>query len=403
MIFLSQPIILITLLGLTAFNQPKNLQISVFNQELNSYSQRIVNSISGEENLKIEKLNTEQEVRDRLKNDKSRLGVLVNVSKNGTVIGGSIEVIENATVPEISGSAKAMVLKSVKETLADFSIENAQLQVKNEGANLTKTTELQTKNKILKLNSEIQSLPLPMDNVASIQKSIQEMATAASFNLGSFKIENKSVLVTETKNTKQDIKYFDFYASSVIILLIIMIGLNTSSTTITQERIDGTFERFFVTPFTKSQMILGKMITFSFVSIALSLITIFSLTALFKVSMGSIWLVLLIAYLSSLVAISLGMFISSVTRTIAESIQVGMLFFFASLITTTFIFQHETMHPIIQYASKAIPFTYAIGAMREVNILNFDISQIWPQLVILIAFTFLFLLLSVLSLKRKAE
>lgn len=403
LIFLSQPIILITLLGLTAFKQPENIAVSVYNKEQNSYSEKIVSALQKEKDLKIEILGSEQAVRDNIGSDKSKEAVIINIAKRDGNIGGTLEVIDNATVPEISGTAKKIILNSITETLTNFYTENAEGEVKQASSEFQNQFSTSIKKRVSDISTQISLLPLPAENLTVLQKSISDLGSLSNDGLNNILIESKTIPITESKNTNKEIKYFDFYASSIIILLIIMIGLNTSSTTITQERIDGTFERFFVTPFTKVQMIFGKMITLSTISIALSVIAIFSLAVLFKVNMGPVWLVLLIAYLSSLVAISLGMLISSFTRTIAESMQVAMLFFFSSLIMTTFIFQPETMHPIIQNVSKIIPFTYSINAMREVNILNFGFFDVWKDLLILFGYIFLFLILAVVLLKRKAD
>ncbi len=358
-VFLALPIVIIMLLGSVTVHEPENIKIAVANVNANTYSNRIVNDLKDQSKFEIEEVSPET-ARTDIEQNKFKTSVIINITKNNNKITGNIELIENSTVPEISANAKALVGKSIQESIGQFTTQNIQDSI----------------------NSSLRSLP--------VQTDIKITGT-------------DSVTVNTSKNTDKNIKYTDFFASAVIVLLILIVGLNTSSTTITQERIDGTFERFFVTPYSKFQMIAGKMLAFTVISIILALVTIFSLKILFDVTLGPLWLVLLISFLNALAAISLGVLISSFTYTIAESIQVSILCFFASLILTGLIFQPETMHPIAQKLSAIVPFTYSVKAMREVNILNFNFNEIKYDLLILIAYAFGFQALAILALKRKAN
>jgi len=187
-----------------------------------------------------------------------------------------------------------------------------------------------------------------------------------------------------------------------MVILLILICLNASVTSITQERADGTFERLFVTPYTKAQLIFGKMISYVSISLALSLVTIYSLSIFFSVNLCPVWLVGLIAFAIGLASIALGLLVSALTYSVGESIQVGTLIFFAMLILTGFLFQPENMRPVIEWIYYSLPFTYAILAMREVNLLNFGFSKIYIDLIIICGSALIFLLAAVVVLRRKA-
>ena len=328
-IFILQPIILTYLLGNTAAHYPKNIDVAVFSRYDNHASAQIVQRIKEISKFKVTQFSTEQSARDNIENDKSKLAVIISVGSNN---GNKVEMITNATMPELSQTAQAEVAKEIY------------------GLDPSLNLQINTEN-----------------------------------------------------NTKRDINFFSYYASAIMVLILVLIGLNASVSAITQERVDGTFERFFVTPYSKTSMIFGKMISYVGVSLVISFILIFCMKVFFNVSLGALWLVGLMVFASGMAAISLGLLISAFTYTIGESIQVGALVFFALLILTGLIFQPETMQSVVSKIFYLVPFSYAIIGMREVNILGFGFNKVYPDIIILFGSAFLFLFAAVLTLRRKAN
>ena len=365
LVFLIQPIILIVLLGFSNRHEPEAIKIIYYSRQANNYSQQIINALEKNKGLDLSLAQTEADAINQVDHDQYRGAIILNISSTNNLVGGSINFVENSTVPDLSAKAKQNIFDSIQPLINEFNKNNIDLIV----------------------NQKINYLPIS--------------SATETLSIDSITTNIPEISINGSKNTNKDIKYFDFFASAVIVLLIIIIGLNTSSTTITQERIDGTFERFFVTPYTKTNLIIGKMLAFTLVSIVLALVTILSLNTIFDVTLGPLWLVLLTTMVTALVALSLGILISSLTYTIAESIQVSILVFFSTLILTTFIFQPETMHPSMEFISSIIPFTYSVRAMREINILNMNFYEIWPSLLIIFGSFLLFILLSILFLRRR--
>ena len=59
-------------------------------------------------------------------------------------------------------------------------------------------------------------------------------------------------------NWMQEGKFLDNYASALIIMFAMAIALLASVTSITTERVSGTMERIFVSPYRRSEIIIGK-------------------------------------------------------------------------------------------------------------------------------------------------
>jgi ABC-2 type transport system permease protein len=97
-------------------------------------------------------------------------------------------------------------------------------------------------------------------------------------------------------------------------------------------------------------------------------------------------LVLLICLLVGINGVVLGLAISAVTRTEAESLLVGMMVFLGSAALITYMVPLETMNTVAKYLAHLIPYTYGIQTIRRVNMVGLGFSDIWPNLVILFGF-----------------
>jgi ABC-type Na+ efflux pump permease subunit len=202
-------------------------------------------------------------------------------------------------------------------------------------------------------------------------------------------------------NEWKELRYFDFYASAIMIILAMLLPLSLSLIAITSERTRGTLERVFVSPFRQSEIISGKMLAYSAFAVLFVLLVIGTLKAVFNITVGNVGLVVLIATLVGVNGVILGLIISAVTRNEAESVTVGIMAVFAIMGLMTYIVPWETMHPIARTVSHFIPYTYGIQASRLVNMVGLGFSDVWTYLLILAGFIVVQTLLAFPLLRRK--
>ena len=145
----------------------------------------------------------------------------------------------------------------------------------------------------------------------------------------------------------------------------------------------GTIERIFVSPYRRSEIIAGKALAHSVFAVLFAILIIATLKVVFSVALGNIGLVLLTAALVGINGVVMGLLISSVTHTEAESVVVGILCVFAIMGLMTYIVPWETMHPISRFISRIIPYTYGIQAVRQINMVGLGFFDVWHNLVIL--------------------
>jgi ABC-2 type transport system permease protein len=200
-----------------------------------------------------------------------------------------------------------------------------------------------------------------------------------------------------------ELGYFDFHASAMMVVLAMSIPLSLSLMTITSERMRGTLERIFVTPYGKWEIIGGKMLAFSVLAVIIALLVTGTLKAIFNIALGNPGLILLTTILVGINGVVFGLLVSSLTRTDIESIIVGILCIFAFMGLMTFLVPWETMHPTAKFFSRLLPYTYGIRAIRLINMTGAGFDEVWMDLAVLLAAIFVQLSITIPVLKREIK
>ena len=97
---------------------------------------------------------------------------------------------------------------------------------------------------------------------------------------------------------------------------------------------------------------------------------------------------------------SLGMMRSSFARRSEQAMASIAIVAMPPMLLTGIFWPVEGIPTWLRPVTWLIPNTYAINAARDVMLRGWGIGQIWLELVVLVAFTVLFLALSVFSLNR---
>jgi ABC-2 type transport system permease protein len=200
-----------------------------------------------------------------------------------------------------------------------------------------------------------------------------------------------------------ELRFFDFHASAMMMILAMSIPLFLSLNTITSERVKGTLERIFVTPYSRTEIIGGKMLAFSVLAVIIALLVTLTLKAVFNIALGNPALILLTTILVGMNGVVFGLLISSLTRTEAESVLVGILCIFALMGLMTYIVPWETMHPGARLLSRFLPYTYGIQAIRRINMNGAGFSDVWVDLTILLVAIFIQLFIAIPVLRREIK
>jgi len=203
----------------------------------------------------------------------------------------------------------------------------------------------------------------------------------------------------------QDLKGAYMFVPGTMALILMLISAMMTSISITREKEMGTMEVLLVSPLRPVQIIVGKVIPYfllSFVN-AISILLLGFFVFGLPVN-GPLALLLAESMLFITMALSLGIFIS----TIAKSMQVAMFISMFSLLLPTmllsgFIFPIENMPQILQWVCHAIPPKYFIVIIKNIMLKGTGFEYVWFETLVLFGFTVFFIVMSVFKFKTRLE
>ena len=199
-----------------------------------------------------------------------------------------------------------------------------------------------------------------------------------------------------------NLSYIDFLIPGILAFISIMGVTMNLGRAIAGEKEQGVLKRIFLTPISNTDIILGNGIGFWLIGIAQTLIILFIAVVLFNFTLqGDIALLLFTIALNSIVAVGMGLFISSQTNNSDQFQQVAMLTTFPMMFISGVFFPLQAMPGWLQFIAQFIPLTYGVQIFRLIMVKSFTLVQVLPQLEILAGFAVVFLSLGVLMFKRE--
>ncbi len=183
----------------------------------------------------------------------------------------------------------------------------------------------------------------------------------------------KAALARKAPDANVEILYNpDLETSAVMVpgiigLILVFIGIVITSLGITRERESGALEQLAVMPLRASGIIAGKIVPyFVIAAVDMALVTVAGIL-LFDVPMrGSVALLALGAALFLLVALGLGILISTVSQNAGQAIQLALMVLLPQVLLSGLIFPLESMAVWVRWIAYALPLTWFIEISRGV-------------------------------------
>jgi len=189
-----------------------------------------------------------------------------------------------------------------------------------------------------------------------------------------------------------------YLVPGLIVLIMTLVGAFLTALVMAREWERGTLEALFVTPVRPWEILLAKVIPYFAVALLGLALCLVAARWLFHVPMmGSLAWLLLASMLYLVVAVSIGLLISSVTRNQFLASQVALVAtFFPSLMLSGFLFDLNNVPLVVRVIGHVLPATYYMELIRTLFLAG-DIGAIlWRDCAILAAYA-----VGLLSLARK--
>jgi ABC-2 type transport system permease protein len=196
----------------------------------------------------------------------------------------------------------------------------------------------------------------------------------------------------------------DFMVPGVLALLLLVVTANLSSMAIVRERELGTLEQLNVTPLSRWELILGKMLPYvivGFIDVLLvTAVAVYWFEVPFRGSLATLLLGSL-AYL--LCTLGLGLFVSTISSTQQQAMMTSTFFFLVPMIYLSgFIFPIENMPQVIQWVTLLIPLRYFLVIVRGIFLKGVGLEVLWPQIAALAAWGITVLALAAVRSRKRA-
>jgi ABC-2 type transport system permease protein len=196
-----------------------------------------------------------------------------------------------------------------------------------------------------------------------------------------------------------------FMLPGIFALLLLVVTANLSSMAVVREREIGTLEQLNVTPLSRFELIVGKLVPYAVIGMIDALIVLVVIVFWFQVPLrGSFWLLLGMSAIYLLTTLGLGLFISTISNTQQQAMMTLTFFFMTPMMYLSgFVFPIENMPSWIQPITYLIPLRYFVIILRGIFLKGVGLETLWPQALALFAWGIVILTLAVLrSSKRLA-
>ncbi|MHC1605151.1 MAG: ABC transporter permease [Candidatus Methanofastidiosia archaeon] len=174
---------------------------------------------------------------------------------------------------------------------------------------------------------------------------------------------------------KKKIKFITFLVPGLVAMSIMWTGVTGTASALVEDRVRGIRRRILSTPTSRISILLGDIFS-NVVLMGVQIIILLLVAYLFYglSIVGHLWLVALIILVGMFSMISIGIVISSFTKTAEEANQLGMLVNFPMM------FLGGVFFPISEgwmyYISRIFPLTYINEALRDVMIRGFSLQEV---------------------------
>lgn len=203
----------------------------------------------------------------------------------------------------------------------------------------------------------------------------------------------------------QGLKGVYMFVPGTMAMILMLISALMTSISITREKEMGTMEVLLVSPLKPVQIILGKVTPYIGLAFVNAIMILILGYMVFKLPFnGNIVLLLLESILYIVLALSLGIFISTVAKNQQMAMFISMLaLMLPTILLSGFIFPVENMPVILQWLSTLMPPRWFIIILKNIMLKGTGIFFIWKETLILLAMTTFFIAMSVKRFKIRLE
>ena len=195
------------------------------------------------------------------------------------------------------------------------------------------------------------------------------------------------------------------FVPAIMGMLLLLICAMMTSVSIVREKERGTMEVLLVSPVRPLMIIIAKAVPYLLQAfLILIIILVMSATVLEVPLAGSVGWVIVVSLIYILLALSLGLLISSVAQTQFVALLVSaMVLLLPTVMLSGMLFPIESMPQVLQWISAVMPPRYYIQVMRKLMIMGVGIREVLPEVCVLCGMTLLLLMVALKKFNKRLD
>lgn len=215
---------------------------------------------------------------------------------------------------------------------------------------------------------------------------------------------NTSVMTQKLLFNPQMRSCYNFVPGIMGMLLMLICAMMTSIS-IVREKERGTMEVLLVSPVRPLMIIIAKAVPYLVLAFVILCTILFISKYLLMVPIsGSLFCIFLVSCIYIIVALSLGLLISTVANTqLVALLASAMILLLPCILLSGMMFPVESMPTILQYVSAIMPPRYYISAMRKLMIMGVGIDKVMHEVLVLSLMATVLLSAALLKFRNRLE
>jgi len=215
------------------------------------------------------------------------------------------------------------------------------------------------------------------------QVAVGEAILNEVINEMSFAVTQTAPVLTTKKEQVQgrNLKYVDFLTPGILGMTIMQLGVASVMFTFVVDRQRGVIRRIMATPISRRNYMASHVLERLILAVLQVLVLLAVAVFGFKVAIvGSIWVLLLVVILGSVLFLTLGFAVSAFVTTENQAPAIMQLVTLPQMFLSGVFFSREAVPAFLKPVADILPLTFLNEALRQVSTAGASLGQIGPQL-----------------------
>ncbi len=203
----------------------------------------------------------------------------------------------------------------------------------------------------------------------------------------------------------EELESKNYFVPGLVAVIISIIGVLLTGQVIVREWEKGTMELLISTPIRKGELMIGKLFPYFFLGLLDLVLAVFMGKWVFQVPLrGSLALLMGLSAIYIVVALALGLTISTIAKTQLLANQLAMVIgFLPTFLLSGFTFTISNMPVWLQAITYAIAPRYYVSILKEVFLKGVGFSFLWREALALVVFGIVGLWVATRSFKKELK